>query len=156
MNKDEKLERIETIEAELEKLKQSISRDSLSCNDDKLIFVPKSIKISSYNSNSDSAVIMNDLEQGIYKARSHKGFVVTNWTNDNTGKNYKLVEVAYPEPNKLYFIVQGDDLSYTNYMFHYIITIDKDNYVYWNNNDKLRYGSMNWDHYYEVVRIDKE
>ena len=126
--------------------------------EENIIFVPKSIKIASSNDGSGSAYIINDVEQGLIKIFNAKSFSVSTCSdgNDNTGSNYKLVEVDKPVANKLYFVVQGDDLSYISYIHHYIITIDKDTYVYWDNNDKLKYSNSEWKHYYEVVRIDEE
>ena len=124
--------------------------------EENIVFVPKSIKIASSNDGSGSAYIINDVEQGLIKIFNAKSFSVSTCSdgNCNTGSNYKLVEVDKPVANKLYFVVEGGDLSYISYIHHYIITIDKDTYVYWDNNDKLKYSNSEWKHYYEVVRID--
>ena len=120
-----------------------------------IVFVPKSINLNGRNGTKHTIIINNDNGQSLYKLTENKSYSVSSgFWNDNNGKNYKLVEVDKPEANKLYFVVEGGDLSYISYIHHYIITIDKDTYVYWDNNDKLKYSNSEWKHYYEVVRID--
>ena len=125
--------------------------------EENIIFVPKSINLNGRNGTEHAILINNDNGQSLYKLTENKSYSVSSgFWNENTGSNYKLVEVDKPVANKLYYVTDdNDDLSYIDYIFHYIITIDEHNYVYWNEDNELKHNNnINWEHYYEVVRID--
>ena len=128
--------------------------------EENIVFVPKSINLNGRNGTEHTILINNNNGQSLYKLTENQSYSVSaGFWNDNNGKNYKLVEVDKLVANKLYYVTDYSD--FTDDIKFYKIFLDEEYYVYWSENcdDKfylVRVSDCDWEHYYEVVRIDEE
>ena len=136
---------------------QKYIREDL-CKQD-VIYVPKKIGLWGTGRDNESIHIMNPQQQFLYKDSGYESYGVMGGLSDqNSGKNYKLVKVDKPKAGKIYFISgNADPIDCTNELWRYKLYLTDSIYCYWDKSFgfcKINICEMRWKHYYEVVRVD--
>lgn len=125
------------------------------------IYVPQGIGLTPPIPESIPAGIVNYEHQELTSDHpNYDTYFVYRSTSNNTGSNYYLKEVKEPQPGKIYFVTDRDEIFpfELNTLFNYKLYLTPNDYCMWDiiESKGVERNNHTWDHYYEVCYESKD